>query len=56
MDAGHDGVFTVNSSTYALPVYMRFGFVRTAPTQESKGLRYNPMQLGGLIAPFIGAS
>ena len=54
IDAGNDGVFTVNSSNYALPVYQRFGFVRTAPTQESKGLRYNPMQLGGLIAPFVG--
>ncbi len=54
INAGNDGVFTVNSSNYALPVYQRFGFVRTAPTQEAKGLRYNPMQLGGLIAPFIG--
>ncbi len=46
MDAGGDGVFTVNSSNYALPVYEKFGFVRTAPTQEAKGLRYNPMRLG----------
>lgn len=55
IDAGNEGIFTVNSSNYALPVYIRFGFVRTAPTQESKGLRYNPMQLGGSITPFIGA-
>ncbi len=53
LDGGNDGVFTVNSSNYAMPVYERFGFVRTAPTQESKGLRYNPMQLGGSIAPFV---
>lgn len=56
LDAGNEGVFTVNSSNYAIPVYEHFGFVRTAPTQESKGLRYNPMQLGGSVTPFVGAS
>ncbi len=55
LDGGSDGVFTVNASSYAIPVYEQFGFVRTAPTQEAKGLRYNPMQLGGSITPFIGA-
>ena len=46
IDAGGEGCFTVNSSNYAMPVYEKFGFVRTAPTQEAKGLRFNPMQLG----------
>ncbi len=51
IDAGGAGCFTVNSSNYAMPVYEKFGFVRTAPTQESKGLRYNPMQLGDSLVP-----
>ena len=29
----HPGVFTVNASDYALPLYERLGFVRTAPRQ-----------------------
>lgn len=44
---GGDGVFTVNSSNHAVPVYEAFGFVRVGPTQCSKGLFYNPMRLGG---------
>lgn len=42
---GNPGYFTVNSSNYALPVYESWGFVRTAPTQCTKGLYYNPMRL-----------
>jgi GNAT superfamily N-acetyltransferase len=45
VEDGHDGVFTVNSSNFALPVYEALGFVRTAPTQYTNGLYYNPMQL-----------
>lgn len=47
VEAGNPGVFTVNSSNYALPVYEALGFVRTAPTQFKNGLYYNPMQLDG---------
>jgi GNAT superfamily N-acetyltransferase len=43
--AGNPGYFTVNSSNFALPVYEAWGFVRTAPTQCSKGVYYNPMRL-----------
>jgi GNAT superfamily N-acetyltransferase len=43
--AGNPGYFTVNSSNHALPVYQAWGFVRTAPTQCTKGLYYNPMRL-----------
>jgi ribosomal protein S18 acetylase RimI-like enzyme len=42
---GGSGVFTVNSSNYALPVYEALGFVRTAPMQCLKGLYFNPMKL-----------
>jgi ribosomal protein S18 acetylase RimI-like enzyme len=45
ISAGNPGFFTVNSSNYALPVYEALGFVRTAPTQCTKGLYYNPMRL-----------
>ena len=42
---GGSGVFTVNSSNHAVPVYAAFGFARTAPTQCVKGLYFNPMRL-----------
>jgi GNAT superfamily N-acetyltransferase len=43
--AGNPGVFTVNSSRFAQPVYESFGFVPTAPMQCVRGLRFRPMQL-----------
>lgn len=45
IDAGGSGSFTVNSSNFAVPVYEKLGFVRTAPTQCLKGLYFNPMSL-----------
>ena len=47
LDAGGNGVFTVNSSNYAVPAYLAMGFVRTEPTQCKNGIYYNPMQLDG---------
>lgn len=44
-EGGNDGVFTVNSSNYALPVYEAMGFERSAPMQCQRGLCFNPMQL-----------
>lgn len=44
---GGGAVFTVNASNFAVPMYEALGFVRTAPTQCTKGLYYNPMRLGG---------
>jgi len=43
--AGNDGSFTVNSSLFAVPVYERFGFVRTGPMTEAHGIRFVPMRL-----------
>lgn len=43
--AGNMGRFTVNSSNNAIAVYKSFGFVRTAPTQDSDGVLYKPMVL-----------
>lgn len=45
--AGNPGLFTVNASNHALPVYEAFGFVRTDGTQCKNGIYYNPMQLDG---------
>lgn len=44
---GNPGVFTVNASNYAVPVYEAMGFRRTAPMQCANGIYFNPMQLGG---------
>lgn len=41
---GHQGVFTVNSSNHAVPLYESLGFVRSAPMQVAR-VRYNPMRL-----------
>ncbi|WP_170851016.1 GNAT family N-acetyltransferase [Collimonas sp. OK607] len=37
--------FTVNSSPFALPVYERFGFVKTGPKIEKHGICFVPMYL-----------
>jgi GNAT superfamily N-acetyltransferase len=42
---GKIAVFTVNSTLSALPVYERFGFVRTGPVTEAHGIRFVPMRL-----------
>lgn len=52
IDAGGSGSFTVNSSNFAVPVYEKMGFVRTAPMQSLKGVFFNPMRWGsGPAAP-----
>jgi GNAT superfamily N-acetyltransferase len=42
---GNPGQFTVNASNYALSVYEKMGFVRTAETQCKNGIYFNPMRL-----------
>lgn len=44
--AGNPGVFTVNSSNFAVPVYEAMGFIRTDVTQYLNGIYFNPMQSG----------
>lgn len=44
---GNPGLFTVNASNYAVPVYERLGFSRTGSMQCKNGIYYNPMQLDG---------
>ena len=41
--SGHNGAITVKSSSYAIPVYERFGFVRTGPQEENHGVVHHPM-------------
>ncbi len=45
IEQGNGGLFTLNASNYAVPVYERMGFVRTAPTQYKHDIPFNPMQL-----------
>lgn len=35
---------TVNASPYAVPVYRRLGFVPTDKMQETKGIKFSPME------------
>jgi GNAT superfamily N-acetyltransferase len=42
---GDVGVFTVNSSRYALSFYERLGFVQQSSEHEEEGVVYIPMQL-----------
>jgi GNAT superfamily N-acetyltransferase len=44
LQPGHPGVFTVNASNVAVPLYASLGFERTAPTVPDK-VPYNPMRL-----------
>lgn len=45
--SGHQGAFTVNASSNAMPIYERWGFRRDGPAQNSNGVIYNPMKLEG---------
>lgn len=46
--SGYGGPVTVNSSAYAVPVYERFGFVRSGPPDMSRGVEHHPMVLNNL--------
>lgn len=41
---GHTGFFTVNSSVKAIPVYERFGFIRSEALIEMHGISFLPMR------------
>ena len=43
--AGNGGLFTVNSSLNAIPVYLSFGFIPSGPKIEKHGVAYVPMRL-----------
>jgi len=37
--------YSVNSSIHAIPVYAKFGFIKTEPVAEKDGVKYQPMKL-----------
>jgi ribosomal protein S18 acetylase RimI-like enzyme len=47
--AGNPGTFTVNSSNNAVAIYEKLGFVRTAATQDTDGVLYNPMAINNAV-------
>jgi GNAT superfamily N-acetyltransferase len=56
LQPGHPGIFTVNASNVAVPLYASLGFERTAPMVPDK-VPYNPMRLvvAGSV-PLVGAA
>jgi GNAT superfamily N-acetyltransferase len=44
LHSNSSGFFTVNASTYSVPVYERLGFIRRGPPQEMRGVVYHPME------------
>jgi GNAT superfamily N-acetyltransferase len=45
IQSGNPGMFTVNSSLNAVPVYEKFGFVASGPVVQNHGIAFQPMQL-----------
>jgi len=45
LSQGNPGEFTVNSSTYALRVYAKLGFIAQEGSEEKGGVIYYPMKL-----------
>lgn len=43
--AGNPGVFTVNASLNAVPVYQAFGFICQGGVQSKHGISFQPMRL-----------
>ena len=42
---GNPGYFELRASTYTIPVYEKWGFVQTAPTDQEYGITSTPMKL-----------
>lgn len=42
---GNPGFFELRASTYAIPVYLRWGFVQTGYTSQKDGITFTPMKL-----------
>jgi len=42
---GNDGSFSLNASTYAIPVYEKWGFEIVGPINHAYGLAFTPMEL-----------
>lgn len=46
-DSRGKGIFTVNSSPYAVPIYRKLGFEATGKEQIQDGIRFTPMKWDG---------
>lgn len=42
---GNDGSYNLQASTYAIPVYEKWGFVQTGETNQEYGITSTPMKL-----------
>ena len=42
---GNEGSYNLRASTYAIPVYEKWGFVQTAPADQEYGITSTPMGL-----------
>ncbi len=42
---GNKGSYELRASTYAIPIYEKWGFVQTAPTDQEYGITSTPMSL-----------
>lgn len=47
---GNPGCFDLRASTYAIPVYLKWGFAQTAPTDQEYGITSTPMTLNMNLA------
>lgn len=43
-DSGYGAIFSVRSSTYAVPVYQKFGFQKCGPRNANNGSAFTPMK------------
>ena len=41
---GNPGMFNLNASTFAIPIYEAWGFVQTGPTAQENGITSTPME------------
>ena len=45
IDDNENSFITVNSSSYAVPIYKKIGFIKTEEEKEQDGLKFTPMKL-----------
>jgi GNAT superfamily N-acetyltransferase len=50
--AGNPGVFTVNASDHAMPMYRHLGFEPTGPREAQRGIAWTPMRLESAGSPY----
>ena len=51
VEAGHSGAISVNASAYAVPAYLRLGFVALGPPETRDGIVTMPLEYRPIPAP-----